>query len=139
MGIMIISGIIVGVTVGFYIYMYRKLKDLINPYHEDVITRDVLLIFSTLGIMIYIALITIILINYHPTRAAKYGLQSRREILVEALNQENGLALNQEKLQRFNLQKYKYETYKDNFWIGCFKDRMWEEVDYIELKEGKYV
>ena len=50
MGIMIISGIIVGVTVGFYIYMYRKLKDLINPYQEDVITRDVLLIFSTLGI-----------------------------------------------------------------------------------------
>ena len=76
MGIMIISGIIVGVTVEFYIYMYRKLKDLINPYHEDVITRDVLLIFSTLGIMIYIALITIILINYHPTRAAKYDLQS---------------------------------------------------------------
>ena len=50
MGIMIISGIIVGVTVGFYIYMYRKLKDLINPYQEDVITRDILLIFSTLGI-----------------------------------------------------------------------------------------
>ena len=139
MGIMIISGIIVGVTVGFYIYMYRKLKNLINPYHEDVITRDVLLIFSTLGIMIYIALITIILINYHPTRAAKYDLQLRREILVEALNQENGLALNQEKLQRFNSQKYEYEIYKDNFWIGYFKDRVWEEVDYIELKEGKYV
>ena len=139
MGIMIISGIIVGVTVGFYIYMYRKLKDLINPYHEDVITRDVLLIFSILGIMIYIALITIILINYHPTRAAKYDLQSRREILVEALNEENGLALNQEKLQKFNSQKYEYEIYKDNFWIGCFKDRVWEEVDYIELKEGKYV
>lgn len=139
MGIMIISGIIVGVTVGFYIYMYRKLKDLINPYHEDVITRDVLLIFSTLGIMIYIALITIILINYHPTRAVKYDLQSRREILVEALNQENGLALNQEKLQKFNSQKYEYEIYKDNFWIGYFKDRVWEEVDYIELKEGKYV
>lgn len=139
MGIMIISGIIVGVTVGFYIYMYRKLKDLINPYHEDVITRDVLLIFSTLGIMIYIALITIIFINYHPTGAAKYDLQSRREILVEALNEENGLALNQEKLQKFNSQKYEYEIYKDNFWIGCFKDRMWEEVDYIELKEGKYV
>ena len=64
MGIMIISGIIVGVTVGFYIYMYRKLKDLINPYHEDVITRDVLLIFSTLGIMIYIALITIVFIIF---------------------------------------------------------------------------
>ena len=139
MGIMIISGIIVGVTVGFYIYMYRKLRNLINPYHEDVITRDVLLIFSTLGIMIYIALITIILINYHPTRASKYNLQSRREILVEALNQENGLALNQEKLQKFNSQKYEYEIYKDNFWIGCFKDRVWEEVDYIELKEGKYV
>ena len=139
MGIMIISGIIVGVTVGFYIYMYRKLKDLINPYHEDVITRDVLLIFSTLGIMIYIALITIVLINYHPTRATKYDLQSRREILVEALNEENGLALNQEKLQKFNSQKYEYEIYKDNFWIGCFKDRVWEEVDYIELKEGKYV
>ena len=139
MGIMIISGIIVGGTVGFYIYMYRKLRNLINPYQEDVITRDVLLIFSTLGIMIYIALITIILINYHPTRAAKYDLQSRREILVEALNEENGLALNQEKLQKFNLQKYKYETYKDNFWIGYFKDRVWEEVDYIELKEGKYV
>ena len=139
MGIMIISGIIVGVTVGFYIYMYRKLKDLINPYHEDVITRDVLLIFSTLGIMIYIALITIVLINYHPTRATKYDLQSRREILVEALNEENGLALNQEKLQKFNSQKYEYEIYKDNFWIGYFKDRVWEEVDYIELKEGKYV
>lgn len=139
MGIMIISGIIVGVVVGFYIHMHRKLKDLINPYQEDEITRDVLLIFSTLGIMIYIALITIVVMNYLPTRAAKYDIQSRREILVEALNEENGLALNQEKLQNFNLQKYKYETYKDNFWIGCFKDRVWEEVDYIELKEGKYV
>ena len=45
--------------------------------------------------------------------------------------------MNQEEIKEFNLGKYKYETYKDNFWIGWFQNSKWESVDYIEIEVKK--
>lgn len=37
--------------------------------------------------------------------------------------------------EEFNKEKQHYESRKDSLWVGCFQDKRYEYVDYIDLKE----
>lgn len=140
MGIMIIVGVITIVVVGFSIYNWRKTTRLSRTCSnevEDDIAVVALTVLSIFLLGVYISMSVTIFFNKHPLKTTRYEVQSRRATLVAALDKENGLAMNQEEIKEFNLEKYKYETYKDNFWIGWFQNSKWENVDYIELEVKK--
>lgn len=140
MGIMIVVGVITIVVVGFLIYNWRKtirLSRTCSNEVEDDIAVVALTVLSIFLLGVYISMSVTIFFNKHPLKTTRYEVQSRRATLVAALDKENGLAMNQEKIKEFNLGKYKYETYKDNFWIGWFQSSKWESVDYIEIEVKK--
>ena len=140
MGIMIVVGVITIVVVGFLIYNWRKtirLSRTCSNEVEDDIAVVALTVLSIFLLGVYISMSVTIFFNKHPLKTTRYEVQSRRATLVAALDKENGLAMNQEEIKKFNLGKYKYETYKDNFWIGWFQNSKWESVDYIEIEVKK--
>lgn len=140
MGIMIVVGVITIVVVGFSIYNWRKTirlsRTCSNEVKDDIATVA-LTVLSIFLLGVYISMSVTIFFNKHPLKTTRYEVQSRRATLVAALDKENGLAMNQEEIKEFNLGKYKYETYKDNFWIGWFQNSKWESVDYIEIEVKK--
>ena len=141
MGIMIVVGVITIVVVGFSIYNWRKTirlsRTCSNEVKDDIATVA-LTVLSIFLLGVYISMSVTIFFNKHPLKTTRYEVQSRRATLVAALDKENGLAMNQEEIKEFNLGKYKYETYKDNFWIGWFQNSKWESVDYIEIEVKKW-
>lgn len=140
MGIMIVVGVITIVVVGFFIYNWRKtirLSHTCSNEAKDDIAAVALTVLSIFLLGVYISMSVTIFFNKHPLKTTRYEVQSRRATLVAALDKENGLAMNQEEIKEFNLGKYKYETYKDNFWIGWFQNSKWESVDYIEIEVKK--
>ena len=140
MGIMIVVGVITIVVVGFSIYNWRKTIRLSSTCSNEVKDDIAVVALTALSIFllgVYISMSVTIFFNKHPLKTTRYEVQSRRATLVAALDKENGLAMNQEEIKEFNLGKYKYETYKDDFWIGWFQNSKWESVDYIEIEVKK--
>ena len=75
----------------------------------------------------------------NPSAKELKDLQDKREIIIYGLentiNEYLYVSL-YEDAQKFNNEKRNYETMKNNVWAGCFQDKRYEYVDYIDLKEG---
>lgn len=67
-------------------------------------------------------------------------LRLQREIIVDSLENTTSKRLYVKfytDAEEFNEQKQHYESRKDSLWVGCFQDKRYEYVDYIDLKEDK--
>lgn len=67
-------------------------------------------------------------------------LRLQREIIVDSLENTTSKRLYAKfyvDAEEFNKEKQHYESRKDSLWVGCFQDKRYEYVDYIDLKEDK--
>lgn len=64
----------------------------------------------------------------NPTAKMIEDLSLQREIIVDGLEHTNMDA------QELNVNKHRYENKKNSLWVGCFQDKRYEYVDYINLK-----
>jgi hypothetical protein len=67
-------------------------------------------------------------------------LRLQREIIVDSLENTTSKRLYVKfytDAEEFNEQKQHYESRKDSLLVGCFQDKRYEYVDYIDLKEDK--
>lgn len=67
-------------------------------------------------------------------------LRLQREIIVDSLENTTSKRLYAKSYvdaEEFNKEKQHYESRKDSLWVGCFQDKRYEYVDYIDLKEDK--
>lgn len=65
-------------------------------------------------------------------------LRLQREIIVDSLENTTSKRLYAKfyvDAEEFNKEKQHYESRKDSLWVGCFQDKRYEYVDYIDLKE----
>lgn len=65
-------------------------------------------------------------------------LRLQREIIVDSLENTTSKRLYVKfytDAEEFNKEKQHYESRKDSLWVGCFQDKRYEYVDYIDLKE----
>lgn len=75
----------------------------------------------------------------NPSAKELKDLQDKREVIIYGLENTTNEYLYvslYEDAQKFNNEKRNYETMKNNVWAGCFQDKRYEYVDYIDLKEG---
>ena len=64
-------------------------------------------------------------------------LRLQREIIVDSLENTTSKRLYAKfyvDAEEFNKEKQHYESRKDSLWVGCFQDKRYEYVDYIDLK-----
>lgn len=64
-------------------------------------------------------------------------LRLQREIIVDELENTTSKHLYVKfytDAEEFNEHKQHYESRKDSLWVGCFQDKRYEYVDYIDLK-----
>lgn len=67
-------------------------------------------------------------------------LRLQREIIFDGLEHTTSKHLYAKlyiDAEEFNKEKQHYESRKDSLWVGCFQDKRYEYVDYIDLKEDK--
>lgn len=65
-------------------------------------------------------------------------LRLQREIIFDGLEHTTSKHLYAKfyiDAEEFNKEKQHYESRKDSLWVGCFQDKRYEYVDYIDLKE----
>lgn len=63
-------------------------------------------------------------------------LRLQREIIVDSLENTTSKRLYAKfyvEAEEFNEQKQHYESRKDSLWVGCFQDKRYEYVDYIDI------
>lgn len=76
----------------------------------------------------------------NPTAKMIEDLSLQREIIVDGLENTNNEYLYTKfyiDAQELNVNKHRYENKKNSLWVGCFQDKRYEYVDYIDLKEDK--
>lgn len=64
-------------------------------------------------------------------------LRLQREIIVDSLENTTSKRLYAKfyvDAEEFNKEKQHYESRKDSLWVGCFQDKRYEYVDYIDLE-----
>lgn len=64
-------------------------------------------------------------------------LRLQREIIVDSLENTTSKRLYVKfytDAEEFNKEKQNYESRKDSLWFGCFQDKRYEYVDYIDLE-----
>lgn len=102
---------------------------------ETFIAGNLAIIFTVLvGIMVIAAYSV-----SNPSAKELKDLQDKREIIIYGLENTTNEYLYvslYEDAQNFNNEKRNYETMKNNVWAGCFQDKRYEYVDYIDLKKG---
>lgn len=73
----------------------------------------------------------------NPTAKMIEDLSLQREIIVDGLENTNNEYLYTKfymDAQELNVNKQRYENKKNSLWVGCFQDKRYEYVDYIDLK-----
>lgn len=73
----------------------------------------------------------------NPTAKMIEDLSLQREIIVDGLENTNNEYLYAKfyiDAEEFNKEKQQYESRKDSLWVGCFQDKRYEYVDYIDLE-----
>lgn len=93
--------------------------------------------------IIFTVLVGIMVVTAHslsnPSAKELKDLQDKREVIIYGLENTTNEYLYvslYEDAREFNNKKRNYETMKNNVWAGCFQDKCYEYVDYIDLKEG---
>lgn len=74
----------------------------------------------------------------NPTSKMIEDLSLQREIIVDGLENTNNEYLYTKfyiDAQELNVNKHRYENKKNSLWVGCFQDKRYEYVDYIDLKK----
>ena len=64
-------------------------------------------------------------------------LRLQREIIVDGLENTTSKRLYAKfyvDAEEFNKEKQHYENKKNSLWVGCFQDKRYEYVDYIDLE-----
>lgn len=111
---------------------------IINCVKDDGSTAGIVAImFSFLAAIV----IGIAIGMSNPTAKMIEDLSLQREIIVDGLENTNNEYLYTKfymDAQELNVNKHRYENKKNSLWVGCFQDRRYEYVDYINLeKENK--
>lgn len=93
--------------------------------------------------IIFTVIVGMMIVTAHslsnPSAKELKDLQDKREIIIYGLENTTNEYLYvslYEDAREFNNKKRDYETMKNNVWAGCFQDKRYEYVDYIDLKEG---
>lgn len=86
-------------------------------------------VLVAIGLAIYLS---------NPRAKTVEELRLQREIIVDSLEHTTSKHLYAKfyiDAEEFNKEKQHYESRKDSLWVGCFQDKRYEYVDYIDLKE----
>lgn len=86
-------------------------------------------VLVAIGLAIYLS---------NPRAKTVEELRLQREIIVDSLENTTSKRLYVKfytDAEEFNKEKQQYESRKDSLWVGCFQDKRYEYVDYIDLKE----
>lgn len=73
----------------------------------------------------------------HPFAKEVKELRLQREIIVDSLENTTSNRLYVKfytDAEEFNEHKRHYENKKNSLWVGCFQDKRYEYVDYIDLE-----
>lgn len=123
--------IIILVLICIFCWMWFIKPDISKNFTIELIVTVLTTLCAGLAIALAIGL-------SNPTAKMIEDLSLQREIIVDGLENTNNEYLYTKfyiDAQELNVNKHRYENKKNSLWVGCFQDKRYEYVDYIDLKE----
>lgn len=128
---MLIIILLILICIICWIWLIKSIDDIDGLFGTPIILTSL----TTTCVLVAIGL-AICLSN--PRAKTVEELRLQREIIVDSLENTTSKRLYVKfytDAEEFNEQKQHYESRKDSLLVGCFQDKRYEYVDYIDLKE----